>query len=95
MNSTTATEAQNKPKHLTKIVVNKKPVEVDGPHLSGLAIKQAAISQGVNIQIDFQLAEIRNKGEHQIVGDNDVVAIHEHSEFVATACDDNSDEVLR
>ena len=58
--------------------------------VTGLEIKQAAIAQGVPIQLDFQLAEIRPNGEHQIIGDGDVVTVTRHSKFVATAADDNS-----
>jgi len=71
------------------IEVNKKPVDVTGSRLSGLAIKQAAISQEVNIELDFQLAEIKPNGR-DIVGDDDLVAVNKNSKFVATATDDNS-----
>lgn len=71
------------------IHVNNKPVEILGPRVTGLQIKQAAIAQGVEIQPDFQLAEIKH-GEQHIVGDADVVTVNKNSEFVATAGDDNS-----
>jgi Multiubiquitin len=75
--------------HRVTIQVNNKPVEVEGPRISGLEIKQAAIDQGVEIQIDFQLAEIKDT-KRQIIGDDDVVTVNKNSKFIATAPDDNS-----
>jgi hypothetical protein len=71
------------------IHVNKKPVEVERPRISGLGIKQAAIAQEVDIQLDFQLAEVKDH-KRRIVGDDDVVTVNKNSTFVATAPDDNS-----
>jgi hypothetical protein len=81
-------ETHGKP--LVTITVNNKPVEVEGPKITGLGIKEAAIAQGVNIQPDFQLAEIRPSGEREIIGDDDPVTVNKNSKFVATAPDDNS-----
>ena len=75
--------------HMVTIQVNNNPVEVEGPRISGLEIKQAAIDQGVEIQIDFQLAEIKD-AKRQIIGDDDIVTVNKNSKFVATAPDDNS-----
>lgn len=77
------------PHHTVTITVNNKPVEVEGPKVSGRAIKEAAIAQGVQIQLDFQLAEIRPNGR-DIIGDDDVITVNKNSKFVATAPDDNS-----
>lgn len=77
-------------KPLVTITVNTKPVKIEGPKATGLQIKQAAIEQGVDIQLDYELAEIRPNGEERIVGDDDVVTINKNAEFVATAGDDNS-----
>jgi hypothetical protein len=75
----------------TEIHVNNKPVLVDGPRLTGLEIKQAAIAQNVAIELDFLLSE---DGEHgkpgQNIGDGDVVTVNKHSRFTAVAPDDNS-----
>lgn len=78
---------------LVEIAVNNKPVKVPGPRVTGLEIKQAAITQGVVIELDFQLAEIKKHGEHQILGDDDVVTVNKNSKFVATAADDNSEQI--
>jgi hypothetical protein len=89
-----ATEAKATPEpvkqHLFDITVNNQPVKIAGPKTTGLEIKEAAIDQGVQIELDFQLAEIRQNGEREIVGDGDTVSLHENSKFVATAPDDNS-----
>jgi Multiubiquitin len=78
--------------HRVEIAVNNKPVHLDGPKASGLQIKQAAIAQGVQIEVDFQLSEIKIDGKHKIIGDNDIVTLHDGLRFVATAPDDNSEE---
>lgn len=72
------------------VTVNNRPVSLESHRVTGLGIKQAAIAQGVPIQLDFQLAEIRPNGEHKVIGDGDVVTVTDHSQFVATAADDNS-----
>ena len=72
------------------ISVNNKPVKIDGPQASGLEIKEAAIEQGVAIELDFQLAVVGPDGKQHIVGDADVVTVTSDSKFFATAPDDNS-----
>ncbi len=39
------------PQHLVDIVVNTRPVEIAGPKATGLQIKEAAITQGVPIEL--------------------------------------------
>ena len=75
---------------LVTVKVNNKPVQVFGPKATGLEIKQAAIAQGVEIELDFQLALIKPNGRHEIIGDDDEVTVNKNSEFKATAADDNS-----
>jgi hypothetical protein len=75
---------------LVDISVNTRPVRIEGPTATGLQIKEAAIAQGVPIQISFQLSEKLGDHRTRIVGDTDVVAVHEHAAFVAVAEDDNS-----
>lgn len=69
--------------------VNDQPVILDKRRLNGLEIKQAAIQQGVAIELSFLLAEIKN-GKRRIIGDADPVTVNKNSEFIATANDDNS-----
>jgi hypothetical protein len=76
--------------HAVEITVNNKAVEIDGPRVTGLQIKEAAIAQGVNIQVSFQLSEELGNHQRRIVGDSDVVAVHKGSRFFAVAGDDNS-----
>jgi hypothetical protein len=87
-------EIKGKNKERTvEITVNVKyKVEVEGPRLNGLQIKEAAIAQGVPIELDFLLAEVTRPKEHDIIGDTDEVTVNEHSKFVVTADDDNSEE---
>jgi len=71
------------------IVVNKKSVPIEKGEHTGLQIKQAAIAAGVAIELNFQLAEVKDK-KSKIIGDNDRVLVHEGDTFVATQGDDNS-----
>lgn len=76
--------------HVVEIKVNGNPVTVMGPRLTGLQIKQAAIDQGVKIGLDFVLSEELGPHQTHVVGDDELVAVHPHSRFVAVAPDDNS-----
>ena len=76
--------------HDVAITVNEKPVTVTGPKATGLEIKQAAIAQGVQIGLDFQLSEELPNGRTRIVGDADTVTVNKNSRFDAVAGDDNS-----
>jgi hypothetical protein len=75
--------------HEVTVKVNNKPVTVTGPRLTGLEIKEAAVSQGVDIEVDFQLAEVTEKGR-VIIGNAELITVNKHSRFIATAPDDNS-----
>lgn len=72
------------------IEVNHKPVKVDGPTATGLQIKQAAIDQGVSIQVDFHLSVIGEDGKEVRVDDDESIALHHDMQFFAVAGDDNS-----
>ena len=78
------------PTHLTEIHVNNRPVQVAGPHVTGLQIKQAAIQSQVQIELDFVLSEELPNGEFRSVGDHDSVTVNKQSRFTAVAPDDNS-----
>lgn len=75
---------------LVEIVVNTKPIVMERGEHTGLEIKQAAIAQGVNIQLDFVLSLEKRRGETQIIGDNDKVKVKKGQHYVAIADDDNS-----
>lgn len=72
------------------ITVNRKPVKIEGPKVSGLEIKKTAIEQGVGIELDFHLAMLGSDGKYDPVGDSEIVEVTNDSKFVATAGDDNS-----
>lgn len=75
---------------LVTITVNERPVRIEGPRVTGLQIKEAAIAQGVPIQLSFQLSEELPGRRTRIVGDADVVTVTNKSLFTAVADDDNS-----
>ena len=81
---------RDKRPRLIEISVNRKPVKVAGPKQTGLTIKQAAIEQGVKIEVTFQLSELLGGHQTKIVGDSDPVTVHKGSAFLAVAGDDNS-----
>ena len=76
--------------HSVTITVNNKTVEIVGPRVTGFQIKEAAIAQGVQIEVDFQLSQELPSGETRIIGDTDVVTVNKNSVFTAVAGDDNS-----
>jgi hypothetical protein len=57
---------------------------------TGAEIKTTAIGQGVPIQPDFALFELREHGVLKPVGDRDQVTLHPNQKFRAVAPDDNS-----
>ena len=73
-----------------EISVNRKPVEVAGPIVTGLEIKEASIQQGLPIEVSFQLALVEPDGKERIIGNVDKVDVRESKTFFATADDDNS-----
>ena len=88
----TEATVQTKTRTIT-VSVNNKPVHLpDDPgrdEATGLEIKQAAIAQGINIQIDFSLFELRGN-DLQPVGDNDQIHVRNNQKFRAVAPDDTS-----
>lgn len=76
--------------HIVTVTVNEIPVEIMGPTTTGLAIKQAAIAQKVNIQLDFVLSEEIGPKKTRIISDNDEVHVHGDAKFLAIPDDDNS-----
>lgn len=72
------------------IHVNNQAVTVDGPRVTGLQIKEAAIAQGVAIGVDFVLSKLNPNGRPEIVGNADVVTVNKNSKFTATDDDDDS-----
>ena len=90
MTVSTTSQEFNVPVKAFQISVNRKPVEVEEPLVTGLEIKEASIKQGLPIQVNFQLAVEDGEGTRRIVGNADKVDVREFKTFYATASDDNS-----
>ncbi len=90
MNTPTVSNPNSEHEAQFSISVNKKPVTVDEPLITGIEIKEAAIKQDVQIELDFVLAEVAPDNKEPIVGDDDKVDVTEFKTFTATAPDDNS-----
>ncbi len=76
--------------HTVEILVNERPVQMEAGDSTGLGIKEAAIAQGVTIELDFVLSEELGAGRTKIIGNEDRVSIHPHAKFHAVSPDDNS-----
>jgi len=72
------------------VLVNNQPVVFHKKKDTGAEIKAAAIAQGVQIQSDFALFEVKGPGHLKPVGDDEAVTLHERESFRAVAPDDNS-----
>lgn len=73
------------------IRVNKKyDVQIGKGERTGLEIKQAAIQQGVPIQVTFVLTLHKEGGQTKVIGDGDRVTVHDSQRFTAVAADDVS-----
>ncbi len=75
---------------LISILVNERDVRLSGATQTGLSIKQAAMAQGVPIQLDFVLSIERGGGKTELVPDNKTIRVHPHERFLAIPNDDNS-----
>ncbi len=72
------------------ITVNFKPVDMPDNKATGLEIKQTAIAQGVNIQLDFVLFRDKRHGRRDPIRDDETVELHRGDAFEAVPGDDNS-----
>ena len=87
----TGAEDQANPSITVTVQVNGRPVVFHKHHATGAEIKATAIAQGVMIQPDFLLFEVKSSGELKQIGDSEVVTLHAHEQFRAVAPDDNSE----
>jgi hypothetical protein len=78
------------PEHAVDIAVNTKTVSISPAQTTGLAIKEAAIGQGIQIELSFQLSEELPNRRKKIIGNDDHLTVHEDETFIAVADDDNS-----
>jgi hypothetical protein len=76
--------------HKVTITVNFKPVSFIVRHATGLEIKQAAIEQGVKIQLDFVLFRDKGHGRRDPIRDDQSVDLEQGEKFEAVPGDDNS-----
>lgn len=91
MTRTTAadTEETERSRPAIHVTVNTQPVTLNERRMTGLQIKKAAIAQGVALDVGFQLS-VKQGHRFKVLGDADVVAVHEGQEFLAVAPDDNA-----
>ena len=90
MTDTLCAPGESDRKRPVLIEVNTKPVKIDRRRATGLAIKRAAIADGVRIELDFHLSVLQSDGKEDPVGDDETVEVHEGSKFFAVDGDDNS-----
>lgn len=72
------------------ITVNNKLVLLKDSKQTGLALKKAAIEQGVDIKEDFILSLELGGGKTRLIGNDQEVEVNSGDRFVAIADDDNS-----
>lgn len=73
------------------VTVNTKPVVLDSHRVTGLQIKQAAIAQGVDIELDFHLVlEAHDGHPARRIRDDEAITVTKHSVFSANDGDDDS-----
>lgn len=72
------------------IEVNDHKVKMPGGPATGFEVKEAAMKQGVNIQLNFVLQVQLPNGSSKVIGDDDKIPLTEHLAFTAIAADDNS-----
>lgn len=82
-------EAHTAP-HPVDVLVNFKAVTLWTERVTGFEIKEAAIKQGVSIQLDFVLFEDHGEGRRELVRDDQVVQVRRGARFEAIPGDDNS-----
>lgn len=73
-----------------RVTVNGQFVVLASRKVTGLQIKEAAITAGVPIQADFVLSEVRPSGEQKIIPDDREISVKSGDEFWAIPGDDNS-----
>lgn len=76
--------------NLTAVPFNNITIHLPPGRTAGAAIKQAAIDQGVEIEVSYLLSVVRRNGTSRQIGDADTVRVRPGIEFIAIPCDDNS-----
>jgi multiubiquitin len=87
-------QTHEKPHDKAKAVVvevNNKSVTLPDHRVTGLQVKEAAIDQGVEIELDFLLTlEVHGGRPAQTIDNDEVVTVNKHSAFTANDADDDS-----
>ncbi len=86
----TAERPESGDTHPITVLVNEREVRFERRRVTGLEIKQAAISQHVPIQLDFVLFEVNHGGHLRQIGDTEIVTLNPGHVFRAVTPDDNS-----
>jgi len=90
-NQTQPSQQQSDERTEVTVTVNTKPVELPKHRVTGREVKQAAIEQHVEIQLDFLLTlEAHDGHPARIIGDDEPVTVTKHSVFSANDADDDS-----
>lgn len=93
MNDTTnGTESRGREHNHTApvtIKVNNHAVILPDKKTTGRAVKEAAIEQGVPIQVGFALFRLTGNQQHP-VRDDDALTVHQDQQFRCVDADDNS-----
>jgi hypothetical protein len=76
-------------KHPVTVTVNNHPVTLAKHKMTGLEIKQEAMAQGAELELNFQLS-VKRGNHYDVITDDMEITVHEGQEFLAIAPDDNS-----
>lgn len=93
MSTAQTSDTKNKPKpdKDLEVKVNNKKVQLSHSPITGREIKEEAIAQGVEIQLDFLLTLNAHAGNPaRSIADAESVEIDKHSSFSANDSDDDS-----
>lgn len=73
------------------VEVNTKSVELAKHRITGLQVKEAAIAQGVEVEVDFHLTLEAHGGQPaERIDDDELITVTKHSVFTCNDGDENS-----
>jgi len=88
---TAVPESKAKPKPIVVTVNRKYEVTLPDHKVTGLEIKEAALAQGVPIQLDFLVTLEAHDGQPaSTVDDGEQITVNKHSAFTINDVDDDS-----
>lgn len=77
------------PAHPVTVNVNTKPVALPDHKTTGRQIKEAAVAQGVAIEVGFKLFRVTGSNQPPVL-DDEQITVRQGEDFRAVAADDNS-----